>query len=75
MKIAPVDHNTLCAVFEKAGWQYARTQGDHLIYKKPGFLRPVVIPRYKTIPVFVIKNNLRTALISREEYFELLKKA
>ena len=27
---------------------------------------------YAAIPVFIIKNNLKTAGISRERYFELL---
>jgi hypothetical protein len=31
-----------------------------------------VIPKYAAVPVFVIKNNLRTAGMSRERYFELL---
>jgi len=31
-----------------------------------------VIPRYNEVPVFVIKNNLRIAGISREAYFDLL---
>jgi len=42
------------------------------LYKK-GYIRPVVITKYKTIPVFIIKNNLRTAKISLDEYFNLLK--
>ncbi len=45
-----------------------------MIYVKPGLARPVVIPKYASIPVFVIKNNLRTAGISRERYLELLGK-
>ncbi|KKU81374.1 MAG: YcfA family protein [Microgenomates group bacterium GW2011_GWA2_47_8] len=72
MKITPVHYRVLVRLFEKAGWIYARTKGDHLVYEKYGFLRPVVIPKYKTVPTFVIKNNLRTARISREDYFELL---
>ena len=43
------------------------------VYTRPGVLRPVVIPKYSSVPVFIIKNNLRTAGISRERYFELLK--
>jgi len=35
-------------------------------------ISPVVIPKYAAVPVFVIKNNLRTAGISRERYFEVL---
>jgi hypothetical protein len=30
------------------------------------------IPKYAAVPVFIIKNNLRTAGISRDRYVELL---
>jgi hypothetical protein len=43
-----------------------------MVFTKPGVLRPVVIPKYAAIPVFIIKNNLRTAGMTRERYFELL---
>jgi hypothetical protein len=51
-----------------------RIEGDHMIFTKPGVIRPVVVPTYAAVPVFVIKNNLRTAGIARERYFELLGK-
>jgi len=38
----------------------------------PGLARSVAIPRYDPLPVFIIKNALGTARISREHYFELL---
>jgi len=44
-----------------------------MIYTKSGILRPVVIPKYKNIPVFIIKNNLRSGGITRDRYFELLQ--
>ena len=40
---------------------------------KPGVVRPLVIPKYDRVDVDIIKSNLRTAQISREEYFKLLK--
>jgi len=43
-----------------------------MIFITAGVLRPVVVPKYRSIPVFIIKNNLRTAGMSRERYFELL---
>ena len=49
-----------------------RTKGDHLIYHYPGAIRPVIIPKYKEVPVFVIKNNMRVVGMSRENYLELL---
>lgn len=51
-----------------------KIEGDHFVYTKDGVTRPVVIPSWKEVPVFIIKNNLRTAGISREEYFALLEK-
>jgi len=33
---------------------------------------PVVIPTYDEVPVSIIRNNLKTAGISRDEYFKLL---
>ena len=71
--LRPVSYKTLCRVFERAGFQFVRQEGDHLVYTKPGVLRPVVIPMYAAIPVFIIKNNLRTAGITRERYFDLLE--
>ena len=35
-------------------------------------MRPVVIPAYKQVPVFVIRNILRQLNISVEEYLRLL---
>jgi len=45
-----------------------------MVFTKRGVSRPIVIPKYSAIPVFIIKNNLRTAGISRDRYFELLEK-
>jgi len=59
---------------EKAGFKCVRTEGDHFVYVKPGVARSVVIPDWDEVPVFIIKNNLRTAGISRDEDFELLSK-
>lgn len=73
-KITPIPAKRLRRVFEKAGFQCVRTEGDHFVYTKEGVPRPVVIPDWKEVPVFIIKNNLRTAGITREEYFSLLEK-
>ena len=72
-RFSPVFYKTLCRVLEADGFRLIRQEGDHLIYTKAGVLRPVVIPKYSSVPVFIVKNNLRTAGISRERYFELLK--
>jgi predicted RNA binding protein YcfA (HicA-like mRNA interferase family) len=71
-KLSPVSYKRLIAVFEAEGFACVRTEGDHMVFTKPGVIRPAVIPEYTAIPVFIIKNNLRTAGISRDRYLELL---
>ncbi len=64
--------------FEKfllyVGCKYQRQKGDHRVYWRPDLKRPVILPTYKSLPVFIIRNNLRTLGISHEEYLEILKK-
>jgi len=71
-RISPISWKKLVMVFEKAGFVLDRQERDHLIYVKVGIKRPVVIPRHSSVPVFVIMNNLKTAMMTREEYFDLL---
>jgi hypothetical protein len=49
--------------------------GSHRSYVKAGSLWPVVIPTYKEVPVFIIRTNLKSAGLSRDESFALLAKA
>jgi predicted RNA binding protein YcfA (HicA-like mRNA interferase family) len=71
-RLVPTSHQKLRCVFEKDGFTFRRQEGDHMIFAKPGCLRPVVIPVYREIDVEIIKSNMRTAGMSREKYFELL---
>jgi predicted RNA binding protein YcfA (HicA-like mRNA interferase family) len=73
-KISPIHWKDLERVFLKVGFRFARQEGSHRSYIKSGVSRPIVIPTYREIPVSIIKNNLKTAGISREQYFELLGK-
>ena len=71
-KLSAVSWKRLAKVFELSGWTCVRIEGDHMVFAKPGATRPIVLPRYAEVPVFIIKNNLRVANISRDEYFRLL---
>ena len=75
MKIKPTHYQVQIKIFEMAGCVYVRTKGDHLIYQHPGAVRPVIIPRYKEVPIFVIKNNMRVIEMSREKYLKFLEGA
>lgn len=72
-RLTPVHYRKLARVFEYKGFKHVRTSGDHLVYTKEGILRPIVIPKYKEIPEFIILKNLKTAGITRSEYLKLLK--
>ena len=56
------------------GCEFKREKGDHRIYWREGLRRPIVIPREKNLPTFIIRNNLRTLGMSREEYLEIMRK-
>ncbi len=56
------------------GCKFKREKGDHRIYTKQGLNRPVVVPRDKILPEFIILKNLRTLGISREKYFKIISK-
>ena len=73
-RIVPIPYRKLVRVLEMEGFAFVRERGDLMIYTKAGILRPIVLPRYDALPVFIIKNVLRTAQISRERYLELLNR-
>ncbi|HEY3243145.1 MAG TPA: type II toxin-antitoxin system HicA family toxin [Phycisphaerae bacterium] len=72
-RIIPIPWRRLEKVFLAAGFKFARQEGSHRSYTKPGVLRPIVIPAYDEVPVSIIRVNLKTAGITREEYFRLLE--
>mgnify|MGYP001240559445 CR=1 FL=1 len=72
-RIVPVHWRVLERVFLRSGWQFARQEGSHRSYIKPGAIRPIVIPAYDEVPVVIIRNNLKTAGISRDDYFRLIE--
>lgn len=48
--------------------------GSHNKYKKIGLTRPIIVPRYKSLPDFIISNNLRTLGVSKEYFIERVRK-
>ena len=72
-RLTPVHWRLLEKVFLTVGFRFARQEGSHRSYVKAGVSRPLVIPTYDEVPVAIIRNNLKTAGISREEYLNLLE--
>ena len=71
-RITPVSWKTLECIFQKAGFVFNRQEGDHRAYLRQGTVRPIIIPTYKEVDIEIIRSNMRTAKMSREEYFRLL---
>lgn len=71
-RIVPVHWKILEKVFLLAGFRFVRQEGSHRSYVKEGVIRPVVIPTYDEVPVSIIRNNLKTAGIGRDQYFAFL---
>lgn len=73
-RLTPIHWRKLVKILEMEGAVIVGQTGDHIELKKEGAKRRLVVPKYKNIPIFIIKNNLETAGISRERYFEHLEK-
>jgi len=71
-RITPINWKKLECIFLKAGFKFARQVGDHRSYTKKGIHRPIVIPTYNTIDTHIIQSNMRTAKMSRTDYFNYL---
>jgi len=71
-RISATDWKTQIKIFETYGCKYKRKKGSHHILTYPGTKRAVVIPEYDEIDLDIIKNNMRTVRMSREDYFQLL---
>lgn len=71
-RITPTHWRIQEKVFLADGFAFAREQSSHRSYVKSGILRPIVVPKYREVPVSIIRNNMTTAHMSRERYFELL---
>jgi predicted RNA binding protein YcfA (HicA-like mRNA interferase family) len=74
-RLAPVHWRRLEKVFLAAGFRFVRQEGSHRSYFRAGTPRPLVLPTYDEVPVSIIKSNLKTANLTREEYFRLLESA
>lgn len=61
------------SVFLQCGFVQERVTGSHIVLTKPGLPRPVILPKYKSLPKFIISNIIATAGIKKKDYIEMLK--
>ena len=72
VRISATDWKTQIKIFEAYGCKYKRKKGSHHVLTYQGAKRAVVIPEYDEVDLDIIKNNMRTVGMSREEYLQLL---
>ena len=57
---------------ERAGFVFDRQSGSHIVYYHPETNHTVVVPRHRTIKMGTLREILREANLSREEFRKLL---
>ena len=72
-RLIPTDWKTQLKIFEAYGCKYKRKKGSHHVLIYPGAKRAVVIPEYDEVDIDIVKNNMRTVGMSRDDYFRLLE--
>ena len=72
-RLNPVKRKKFEMFLKFVGCHLKRIKGDHFIFDRPGLERPVVFTADSEVPVFIIRNNLRTLGISVEEYLNIME--
>ncbi len=73
-RLTPVDWRVLECIFKKAGFEPIRDSSNHRILEKESFPRPIIIPKYNEVGLDIIKSNMRSANMTRDDYFSYLSK-
>lgn len=60
-------------VLDRAGFVFDRQKGSHMVYYHPETNHTVVVPRHRTIKMGTLREILREANLSREEFRKLLR--
>jgi predicted RNA binding protein YcfA (HicA-like mRNA interferase family) len=55
------------------GCIFKHQKGSHRVYTQAGLKRPLVVPSYGEIPIFIIRNNLKLMNMTVEQYLEIIK--
>ena len=59
--------------FEKAGWQFARQRGSHMILVKDGGIASLSVPDHKEVARGTLRGLIRAADLTVDAFLELTK--
>ncbi|HCR81472.1 MAG TPA: hypothetical protein DIV47_03275 [Candidatus Pacebacteria bacterium] len=72
-RITPIRWQKFEKFLLRSGCAFIRQKGDHRVYWRKGLKRPIILPMSKDLPIFIIRNNLRTLRIELSEYLKILQ--
>ncbi|MGH2575862.1 MAG: type II toxin-antitoxin system HicA family toxin [Ignavibacteria bacterium] len=71
-KLSPIANQQWIKFIESVGCVYKRQKDNHLIYTRPDLKRPIVFRNTGDIPIFHIKNCLRTLNIKTSQFLKII---
>jgi len=72
-RLPSLNWQRVTTALERAGFVFDRQKGSHLVYYHPETNRTVVIPRHREIKTGTLREILREANLSRDEFGKLLE--
>ena len=72
-RLPSINWQRVTTALERAGFVFDRQKGSHLVYYHPETNRTVVIPRHREIKTGTLRDILREANLSRDEFRRLLE--
>jgi len=61
------------AALEQAGFVFDRQKGSHMVYYHPQTNHTVVVPKHRVIKKGMLREIIKGANLTREEFLDLLK--
>lgn len=58
-------------IFEKAGWEFARQRGSHMILVKPGQITTLSVPNHKEVARGTLRSLVRASGMTVEQFLRL----
>lgn len=74
-KLSPISADRFIKFLEYVGCSSMSQKGSHKKFSRGDLNRPIIVPIHAIdLPIFVIKNALRTLKMSNEQYLQILEK-
>ncbi|MBI3074337.1 MAG: type II toxin-antitoxin system HicA family toxin [Deltaproteobacteria bacterium] len=71
--LVPIHHRILEKFAVAVGCTFVRQTASHRVYWRNDQTRPIIIPVYRQVPVFVVRNILRQLNISTDEFHRIIR--